>query len=167
MTPGCIDWRQDQISLFGRTVPIPRLQAWFGDQPYTYSGVNLSPQSWIDELSRIRASLTELLAYDFTNVLVNLYRDGQDSMGWHRDNEPELGSEPVIASVSLGAARRFQLRHLDRANNGEPVVNYQLTPGSLLVMAGETQHYWEHCVPKLGKTVQCGPRINLTFRKVL
>lgn len=166
MAPGAIDWRQDEITLFGRTVRIPRLHAWYGDRPYTYSGMTLDPRAWIPELSKVRARLTEFLGCDFSNVLINLYRDGRDSMGWHRDNEPELGSEPVIASLSLGATRWFRLRHINRAENGEPIVNYELTPGSILVMHGQTQRYWEHSLPKLGKATLCGPRINLTFRKL-
>jgi len=157
------DWRQEQATMFGRRLPIPRLQAWHGDPDasYSYSHIALDPEPWTPPLAEIRRAAEAAAGTTFNSVLVNLYRDGRDSVGWHSDDEAELGPEPVIASVSLGATRRFQLRHRSLAG-----VRHQLdlTHGSLLLMRGPTQRHWSHQVPKTSRPV--GPRINLTFRRV-
>jgi len=158
-----IDWSQEEIVIFGQRRRVPRLVAWHGDPDasYTYSGTAHEPQAWTPELSVIRARVEQLCGRSFNSVLLNRYRDGRDGMGWHADDEPELGRNPVIASVSFGATRRFRLRH--RRNRIEPIT-LPLTDGSLLLMAGETQHHWVHAVPKTATEV--GERINLTFRQV-
>jgi alkylated DNA repair dioxygenase AlkB len=158
-----IDWRQEEILMFGRRVPVPRRVAWHGDPgaSYTYSGTEHHPLPWTPALERVRARVTELTGVDFNAVLLNLYRDGRDGMGWHADDEPELGRNPVIASVSLGETRRFCLRHRRRR---ELRVDVPLAHGSLLLMSGGTQHHWVHALPKTAAAV--GERINLTFRRL-
>ncbi len=157
-------WQQDRIRLYGREIALPRLQAWYGDSgcTYQYSGITLHPMAWTPWLLEIKERIDQVLNISLNSVLINLYRDGQDSNGWHADNEPELGAEPVIASLSLGAVRRFRLR-----NNSDKsqTINLDLNPGSLLVMSGATQQYWQHCIPKTARKVE--PRINLTFRQIL
>lgn len=157
-------WQQDSIRLFGHTHPLPRLQAWFGDAEadYHYSGLTLSPRPWTPVLDEIRQRVEQLCHYPFNSVLLNLYRTGKDSNGWHSDDEPELGNQPVIASFSLGATRRFRMKH-----NTKPRIKTQsidLPQGSLLLMKGDTQKYWSHCLAKTARGV--GPRINLTFRQI-
>ena len=156
-------WQQQVITLYGRAVTSPRLSAWYGDPGavYRYSGLRLEPLPWTPVLLQIKQRITELATTPFNSVLLNLYRDGQDSMGWHSDAEPELGRNPVIASVSLGAVRQFMLRHKKRK---EPSIALELGPGSVLVMAGALQHHWRHALPKTRQLV--GPRINLTFRLI-
>jgi alkylated DNA repair dioxygenase AlkB len=158
-----IGWSQEEIVIFGQRRRVPRLVAWHGDPDasYTYSGTAHEPRAWTPELLYIRARIKQLCGHAFDSVLLNRYRDGRDGMGWHADDEPELGRSPVIASVSFGATRRFRLRH--RRNRAEPIT-LPLTDGSLLLMAGETQHHWVHAVPKTAIVV--GERINLTFRHV-
>lgn len=156
-----LNWRQETIRMFGRDVLQPRLQAWCGDAVYTYSGLTMKPQSWTPTLLAIKAACEKVSEVRFNSVLANLYRDGQDYMGWHRDNEPELGVQPVIASVSLGESRRFILKHMETKQKLE----FNLESGSLLVMAGNTQQCWVHSVPKTRKP-KAG-RINLTFRLIL
>ena len=158
-------WQQDVIKLYGREILIPRLQAWYGDKhcQYSYSGIQLSPHPWTPLLQDLKEQVESACKAKFNSVLLNLYRDGQDSNGWHSDDEPELGEQPVIASLSLGATRRFRLRH--RQQKATPPISLDLEGGSLLVMAGETQKYWQHCITKTRKPV--GPRINLTFRKIM
>jgi len=164
-----IDWQQKSIKLFGKTIPQPRLVAWYGDPgaSYTYSGLTWEPLAWTKGLrslkSQVEASTSTMLGRSiaFNSVLLNLYRNGQDSMGWHSDDEPELGMHPAIASLSLGATRQFALQHKrDKALKQK----LHLTHGSLLVMAGETQHHWRHQVAKTTKVQE--QRINLTFRFV-
>lgn len=169
MQPGAIAWRQDRIMMYGRKVPIPRLNAWYGDPGYLYrySGIPLSPQPWTPLLAEIRAQICAATGSEFTSALINLYRDGRDSVAWHADDEPELGAQPVIASLSLGASREFQLRHRRYRLNGLPVERIMLNAGSLLVMRGDTQKHWLHQVPKRSTTQVPGARINLTFRKIL
>ena len=159
-----ISWRQSSIRIQGKTLPVPRLDAWYGDpgRVYTYSGVRFEPLAWTPGLSRLRLELETHLGCAFNSVLANLYRDGKDSVAWHSDDEPELGPEPIIASISLGAERRFALRHKYRH---QPPVRLDLPPGSLLVMTGTTQRYWVHQLAKTARPV--GPRINLTFRRVM
>lgn len=156
-----LPWQQERINLFGKSVLQPRLQTWHGDATYTYSGLTMSPHPWTPELVSLKKRCETIADVTFNSVLANLYRDGQDSMGWHQDNEPELGRNPVIASLNLGDSRRFILRNL----HCKTQIEYQLSHGSLLIMAGETQHHWRHGVPKTSKPK--GERINLTFRQVL
>ena len=158
-----VDWQQERIVMFGRRVPVPRLVAWYGDPGarYAYSGTGHDPLAWTPALRRVRQRVTELTGVEFNAVLLNRYRDGRDGMGWHADDEPELGLQPVIASVSFGATRRFCLRHRRRRDQR---IDLQLTEGSLLCMSGATQHHWVHAVPKTRRPV--GERINLTFRRV-
>jgi alkylated DNA repair dioxygenase AlkB len=159
-----IAWDQHVLQWFGRGRPSPRLSAWYGNATarYSYSGLTLEPRPWLAPLATLRRKVQAAAGARFNAVLANLYRDGNDSMGWHADDEPELGTSPVIASVSLGAPRRFRLRHV-----GPPdlALAFDLTHGSLLVMAGELQHHWRHTVPKTTRSI--GPRLNLTFRRIL
>ncbi len=152
-------WRQDELMLFGRKVLTPRLSSWHGDAPYTYSGLTMTPQAWSPPLLEIKARAENHTHTTFNSVLLNLYRDGRDSMSWHSDDEPELGPNPLIASISLGEPRRFRLRH---KMNKARAVSVDLSDGSLLLMSGPTQHYWQHAIPKTRRTI--GARINLTFR---
>ena len=151
-------WRHEIASVMGRRVPIPRLTAWHGEAGYVYSGIRMIPAPWNAPLLEIKAVAEACAGHAFNSVLLNLYRDGRDSVSWHADNEPGLGRDPVIASVSLGATRRFQMKHRRR----EERLALDLPHGSCLVMAGATQHHWLHQVPKTSRPV--GPRINLTFR---
>jgi alkylated DNA repair dioxygenase AlkB len=157
-------WKQEPIKIFGKEVMQPRLTAWYGDtdKSYTYSGITMQPQAWNPVLTAIKSTIEKVAGEQFTSALLNYYRDGQDSMGWHRDNEKQLGINPVIASVSFGAPRIFKLRHYEKKT---PVINMELTHGSLLLMTGATQHYWEHALPKTARVKE--GRINLTFRKIL
>jgi len=159
-----LEWRQDLIRVFGREVRIPRLNAWYGDggKIYTYSGNIMSPIPWTPTLILIKEKIEQEISLNFNSVLANLYRDGKDSVSWHSDDEPELGINPVIASISFGETRRFQLRH--KSNKELEKVEIALTHGSLLIMKGTTQHYWKHQIPKTAKNI--GARINLTFRFV-
>ena len=158
-------WQQDSISLYGRLHLVPRLSAWYGDsdKTYTYSGIKMHPCEWSESLLQIKKVVEEVAETTFTSVLLNYYRTGKDSMGWHQDNEKELGRDPVIASVSLGQTRPFHLRHKFRKEVAKLVV--PLSHGSLLLMKGCTQHFWEHQIPKSAKPLL--PRINLTFRKIV
>jgi alkylated DNA repair dioxygenase AlkB len=152
-----------EIVIFGKPVMQPRLTAWVGDAGavYRYSGIRNQPQPWPVELSELRARVSDAAGVQFNSVLCNLYRSGTDSMGMHSDSEPELGQSPVIASLSLGAVRRFQLRHRKRKGVG---LDLDLPDGSLLVMRGALQHFYRHGVPKQPSVA--GERINLTFRVV-
>lgn len=156
-----IEWRQDEITIFGKKVMQPRLTAWYGDAAYTYSGITMHPEPWTDILLAIRQRAEEYAGGSFNSVLLNLYRDGNDHMGWHRDNEKELGKEPVIASVSFGAERTFQLRRYTTKDNK---LSIDVADGSLVLMRGAIQGYWEHQLPKRLKVKE--PRINLTFRTI-
>lgn len=160
-------WRQGSLTLFGRTVLEPRLTAWFGDRDYTYSGRTLRACPWPDTVRLLRDRVMASTGANFNSVLLNRYRDGKDSMGLHSDDEPELGSNPVIASVSLGAARRFLVE--PKRPRGEPKPRsagreWSLEHGSLLVMGGRCQHDFKHGVPKAAAV--SGERINLTFRLI-
>lgn len=157
-------WKHEPIRMFGKMVMQPRLTALYGDpdRPYGYSGISMKPLAWTKELEEIREAIEQFTGDRFTHVLCNLYRDGQDSMGWHRDNEAVLGKNPSIASVTFGATRMFQIRNYETKS---PKIDIPLTHGSLLIMTGESQHHWEHQVPKTKKML--GGRINLTFRKLL
>ena len=156
-----LNWEQSEISLFGRKVAIPRLNAWCGDCAYAYSGTRFEAASWTIELAELKAQVEQVSGLEFNSVLINWYRDGQDSMGWHSDDEKSLGEAPQIASVSLGASRRFVLRRKSDHSNKKELL---LTDGSLLLMLGETQTLWQHALPKTRKSV--GDRINLTFRQI-
>ena len=156
-----INWSQDVIKVAGRSVKIPRLQAWYGDASYTYSGLKMQPLPWTELLLELKATVEKLSAASFNSVLLNLYRDGGGGMGWHSDDEAELGSEPVIASLSLGATRDFCLREKKQRSQR---LKLELGSGDLLIMAGQLQVNWQHQVPKTRRAV--GERINLTFRHV-
>ncbi|MBA4299311.1 Alkylated DNA repair dioxygenase AlkB [Algoriphagus alkaliphilus] len=159
-----LDWKQEPIRMFGKMVMQPRLTALYGDagRPYGYSGISMNPSVWTTELLEIKEKLQVFSGIVFTHVLCNYYRDGQDSMGWHRDNEAVLGKNPSIASITFGSTRLFQIRHYETKNHK---IDIPLTHGSLLMMSGESQHHWEHQLPKTKKVLE--PRINLTFRKLL
>ena len=158
-----IPWQQDNIKVFGKEFVQPRLTALFGNdgKPYSYSNITMQPNPWNLLLQKIKFHVESVAEINFTTVLLNYYRDGRDSNGWHADNEKELGQNPTIASVSLGSERMFQLKH-----NTEPSLrqNIHLEHGSLLLMKGSTQHFWKHQIPKTNKPV--GGRINLTFRVI-
>ena len=164
-----LDWSQGAIRLFGRKIDEPRITTWCGDVPYTYSNRELQPRPWPKNLINIRDALDHLLTHyeiqtqrGLNHCLLNYYRSGSDSMGWHRDNEPELGRHPVVASLSLGEPRRFRLK--SRISKAIPPLTFDLGHGDLLVMYGTTQVYWEHGLVKTKKIV--GGRMNLTFRSV-
>lgn len=158
-----VPWRQDNIRIFGKTYPQPRLTALFGNngKTYTYSGITMSPLPFDAILEEIRKKVQQLSGCEFSTCLLNLYRDGSDSNGWHADNEKELGNNPVIASVSLGQPRYFQMKHRRQRDQKLKIL---LEPGSLLLMKGPTQHHWLHQLPKSKKPMQA--RINLTFRYI-
>lgn len=155
-----IPWSQHRVRLFGRELPSPRLSAWIGDSGavYTYSRVRHQPAPWTPTLAQLRERLQAELGAQFNSVLANRYRDGRDSMGWHADDEPELGPEPLIASISLGATRHMRFRARDRSAAGA----IDLADGSLLLMGGHTQARYQHAVDKT--RAETGERINLTFR---
>ena len=157
-----VDWQQNHLSLFGRRVALPRLTAWYGDPGscYEYSGIVNDPLPWTETLQRLRILLQDRTGAPYNSVLLNLYRDARDGVGWHSDDEPELGSSPTIASLSFGESRRLRLRH---KSTGEST-SLELTDGSLLVMRGRSQRDWDHCVPKSKKNLR--ERINATFRQV-
>ena len=164
-----ISWEQHQFLMFGREVTAPRLSCWIGDPgaTYVYSRTRFEPRAWTPSLIPLRARLEQFCSTRFNSVLANLYRDGRDSMGWHSDDEPELGEEPVIASLSLGATRRFRLRRrLPRGTRptSADTLDLPLTHGSLLCMAGDTQRLYQHDLPK--SAAVAAPRINLTFRYI-
>lgn len=156
-------WQQQSVKIFGKWIPEPRLTCFYGDagKNYEYSGLRLEPLAWTPALLQLK-NLAESYSGTLFNVaLLNYYRDWKDSMGWHRDNEPELGTEPIIASFSLGAARKFSLRNFADKSVIQSII---LEPGSLLVMGGKSQSCWEHCVPKTSKAEE---RINITFRRII
>jgi alkylated DNA repair dioxygenase AlkB len=157
-------WASRTIRIAGREVREPRLTAWYGDSEaeYTYSGITLQPHPWTPRLAELRARVQTAAASVFNSVLLNYYRDERDSMGLHADKEPELGTNPTIASLSFGASRRFILKPV--RVEGE-IIELQLTSGSLVVMSGTTQHSWKHGVPK--ERTPTGARVNLTFRYVV
>ena len=157
-----LPWAHEAIHIYGRELMQPRLTAYHGDPDtaYRYSGRWWKPHPWHPLLAKLRERLAGETGVPFNSVLANLYRDGNDAMGWHADDEPELGPAPVIASVSLGATRRFLLR----PRGGGASRRLDLEEGSLLVMRGASQRDWQHSVPRTARAV--GPRINLTFRKI-
>lgn len=159
-----VPWEVHRIRIFGREVDSPRLSCWVGDPDatYVYSRTRFEPHPWTDTLASLRRRAERACGTRFNSVLANLYRDGRDAMGWHSDDEPELGLRPVIASVSLGAERRFCLRPREKSGVKREVRGIELPHGSLLCMAGETQRHYQHALPRTSAAV--GPRINLTFR---
>ncbi len=159
-----LDWQTSTLRLYGRDQIVPRLNVWYGEEgaDYHYSGANFYPRPFDPKLAELRQLLQEDLGAEFNSVLANLYRDEKDSVSWHADDEWELGPEPLIASLSLGASRRFSLKH--KQESSQSPKHIELTSGSLLLMGGDTQQHWLHQVPKSPQAV--GPRINLTFRWV-
>jgi len=157
-----VAWRHEQIMVYGRHHYQPRYTAWHGDAgvKYGYSGIQLKPRPWNVCLDSIRDQIQKISGTRFNAVLLNWYRDGLDAMGWHADNEPELGPHPTIASVSLGAERDFHLR----SNDKRWKLSIPLTHGSLLMMQGALQHHWQHALPKRRRVKDL--RLNLTFRTV-
>lgn len=156
-------WKQEQIKMYGKLIEIPRLTAWYGDpeRSYTYSKIKMNPEPWTSVLLEIKAKIEALAEVKFNSVLLNLYRGGSDGVAWHSDDEPELGENPVIGSVSFGENRRFMFRHKGNKDLKQEV---NLAHGSLLIMKGKTQHNWQHQIPKVSQKVE--PRINLTFRVI-
>lgn len=158
-----LPWEGGVIKLFGKTHEIPRKQVMFADKGYHYgySGKELTVSDWNEVVLKVKERIESNYNLDFNACLANLYRDGEDSNGWHADNEKELGENPIIGSVSLGGTRVFKLKHLKTNSR----IDFEMTSGSLLIMGGEMQHYWKHQIPKTKKMVN--PRINLTFRKLI
>lgn len=158
-----ISWIQEPIKMFGKVLMQPRLTAFFGEAglKYTYSGLTVQAEKWTEPLQEIKKKVEEKCEDTFNTCLLNYYRDGKDYMNWHRDNEHSLGQYPVIASLSFGAERLFQFRNYKEK---VPVISLELENGSMLLMKGATQNYWEHRLPKI--TLPVGSRINLTFRSV-
>jgi alkylated DNA repair dioxygenase AlkB len=158
-----IPWQQDDIKVYGKVYPQPRLTALFGNEgkSYSYSNITMHPHSWTPLLLTMKEKIEQTVEVTFSTVLLNYYRDGRDSNGWHADNEKELGNNPIIASLSFGAERIFQLKHNFLK---EEKLNITLEHGSLLLMQGSTQHFWKHQIPKTTKPIE--PRINLTFRVI-
>ncbi|MES2603293.1 MAG: alpha-ketoglutarate-dependent dioxygenase AlkB [Pseudomonadota bacterium] len=155
-------WQQDTLNFGGRAVAVPRLQAWYGDAEthYGYSGLRLTPHPWTPLLTTLREDLQQRLSLPFNSVLLNYYRDGQDSVAWHSDDERKLGPDPQIASLSFGTSRRFELKHKQRRDLKKMTID--LDDGSLLVMGSGVQQHWSHQVPK--EPAVTGARLNLTFR---
>ena len=158
-----IAWERHRLRMFGRDIDAPRLSCWIGDPDavYTYSRTRFVPHAWTPSLTELRERVESAASARFNSVLANFYRDGNDAMGWHSDSEPELGKNPMIASLSFGGTRRFRLRHKrDPAQR----VEIDLESGSLLLMAGSTQENYRHDLPRTRRDI--GPRINLTFRLI-
>lgn len=157
-------WRHDEVMIYGKKFMQPRLIAWYGDpgHKYSYSGIDLEPLPWTLTLNKIRSVVEEFSQQRFNSVLINYYRDHRDSMGFHSDNEKELGPTPTIASVSLGATRTFIFKH--KTKKELKPVKIELTSGSLLIMSGTTQKNWKHGIDK--QKDPCGPRVNMTFRQI-
>lgn len=160
-----INWRQEEIKMYGKTYPVPRKTAWYGYEGfnYKYSGILCNPEPWTKDLLGIKRVIETFLPdSDFNSVLLNLYRDGSDKVSWHADDEKGLGTNPLIASVSLGATRRFDLKH---KTEPDEKLQLELVPGSLIIMKGALQHNWLHQIPIQKKITD--PRINLTFRTIV
>lgn len=156
-------WKQDSINLYGKRIPLPRLTSWYGDEgkAYKYSGILSQPNPWNKGLLYIKEQIEKVAGTQFNSVLLNWYRSGEDYLNWHTDDEPELGKNPTIASVNFGETRDFQVRHKD---DHQLKFTVPLQHGSLLIMSGEMQHFWEHAVPKRKKVLKS--RFNLTFRVI-
>jgi len=160
-----ISWQHESIKIFNKNMLQPRLTAYYGDKNYCYSGIIMQSQPWHHLLLIIKKAIEAIANVNFNAVLLNQYRDGNDSMGWHSDDEKELGKTSVIASLSLGETRRFMLR---RKDDHQVKIELNLAHGDLLIMGGETQRFWQHQIPKTGKKIapEIQPRINLTFRRI-
>ncbi len=158
-----VHWKQEPIMIFGKSVMQPRLTAWCSNahHDYSYSGIIMTSHPWTETLLEIKKRIEDISQVTFTGALLNYYRDESDSMGWHSDNEKELGINPVIASISFGATRTFKFQHI---KDKTLQVSIDLTHGSFLLMRGQTQHKWKHAIPKRSKKL--GPRINITFRVI-
>lgn len=158
-----LNWTNDTVIMFGKLRELHRKSAWYGDPKamYSYGGIKRTPMPWTPELSFIKQHCETLAKTTFNSVLCNFYHDGNDGMGWHADNEKELGQEPIIASVSFGAERPFAFKHRLTKER----INIHLENGSMLIMRGQCQHAWLHSLPKTTKVKE--PRINLTFRNIL
>lgn len=158
-----IKWRHDKLNMYGREVYLPRYSAWYGDagKDYTYSGLSLTPNEWNKGLLYIKERIDKVAGERFNSVLMNWYRDGEDYLSWHTDDEPELGKNPTIGSVNFGETRRFVLRRNDDTSQK---IEFPLSHGSFLLMRGELQHHWQHTVPKQKKVSHS--RVNLTFRVI-
>jgi len=159
-----VNWSHEPIIIFGKTIMQPRLTALYGNDgmSYGYSGIRMPANIWSDTLLLIKERVEQITQTSFNVALLNRYRDAKDSMGWHRDNEKELGTQPIIASVSFGAIRAFQVRPYKSKTTP---LSMHLDNGSLLLMKGDMQTYWEHQLPKSRQ--YSGTRVNITFRKVL
>ena len=158
-------WRQEKLTIYGKTHLQPRLSAWYGSKEliYSYSGITMIPRPWSQALLDLKTRIESLVSQEFNSVLLNYYRDHRDGMGMHSDDEPELGKQPVIASLSLGDERILLLRH--RYRNDLNTIKISLPSGSLMIMKGDTQRYWKHGIAK--QKHPCGPRLNLTFRNII
>ncbi len=163
VTEGLV-WRNDFITMYGKTHPLPRKTAWHGvaGLTHSYSGINMVAVEWTPILLKLKNQLEADLKTKFNSVLINYYRDGSDHMSWHADDEKELGPNPIIASLSFGETRSFQLKH--KFDKSKKIFNLPITDGSLVVMGGELQHFWVHKIAKTAKPI--GPRANLTFRYI-
>jgi len=159
-----ITWKQEPIIIFGRKVMQPRITAWYGDdgRNYSYSGITMTPRAWTGFLSEIKKRVEWVSGVKFNSALLNQYRNENDSVGWHRDNEKELGTNPIIGSVSFGFTREFQFRHHSQKTLKTSV---SLSHGSVLIMKGDTQHHWLHSIPK--NKGPAGARVNITFRVII
>ena len=157
-------WQSQRVKVWGKSVVQPRLIAWYGDPgaTYSYSGIVLTPHIWTKTIRHLKKCIEGIAEHRFNSVLLNYYRDHRDGMGLHSDDEPELGTMPTIASLSLGEERRFQLKHRHRKDMRS--ISIPLPNGSLLVIRGATQRFWKHGIPK--QKIPCGPRVNLTFRAI-
>jgi alkylated DNA repair dioxygenase AlkB len=157
-------WRQEAVRIYGKHYDQPRLVAWYGDvgMKYDYSGISLIPLPWTDLLLDTKRRIEDCTESTFNSVFLNLYRDHNDSMGFHSDDERELGREPTIASLTFGATRTFVMKH--KRDREIPLAKIPLEAGSVLLMKGKTQHFWKHGILKQRET--CGPRVNLTFRTI-
>lgn len=155
-------WKEETIKIYGKQVKVPRLVCWYGDVDahYRYSGIDHEPLPWTQELAELRDKISTYTGYDFNSVLANLYRNQNDSMGWHSDKEKELGEKPTIASLSLGETRLFKLQH----KKTKEIIDVELQSGDLLMMEGNIQQYWRHSLPK--SKIKLSARINLTFRRI-
>jgi alkylated DNA repair dioxygenase AlkB len=158
-----ITWHQEKIKLYGQVHDVPRLTSWYGDpdKTYIYSGITVRSLKWVDPLLEIKCRIEGVSVYSFNSVLLNLYRNGSDSVSWHADDEPALGQNPVIGSVSFGEARSFQMKHKSLDEKRKIILEH----GSYLLMKGSTQNYWLHQIPKSKRAL--GERINLTFREII
>ncbi len=158
-----VPWIHQTVRMYGKDILTPRLTAWYGDtnKTYSYSGTKYDPLQWTPDLTMLKEKIEQLTSYTFNSVLLNYYRSGNDSVAWHSDNERELGTNPIIASLSLGQERQFDFR---KKEDHSQKYGIPLTNGSLLLMKGNLQHRWEHRIPK--STTAHEPRVNLTFRVI-